>query len=215
MDKHSCLSIYDILSANHELFSISREILNEMHDIVESKIENDTIINLNPTITDMLLDKVYILREYDHAYYIPLWHSQLHFKKKFAETDHGDIPIPDASASASESVSDDSELIVLCNPELPDNITIDQDNNIYIHEVDVDICELFTKQVIMVSLDDISKGRGFIYELRARDVCLKSDTPQHIRLHGSYGLARVNSQDIYNVSKRSYVYAVVRLSMKQ
>jgi hypothetical protein len=214
MDKHSCLSIYDILSANHELFSISREILNEMHDIVESKIENDTIINLNPTITDMLLDKVYILREHDHAYYIPLWHSQLHFKKKFspdAATDHGDNPIPGESASA----LNDSELIVLCNPELPDNITIDEHNNIYIHDFEVDICELFTKQVVMVSIDDISKGRGFIYELRARDVCFNSDTPQHIRLHGSYGLARVNSQDIYNVSKRSHVYAIVRLSMKQ
>ena len=208
MDKQSCLSIYDILSANQELFSISREILKELHDIVESKMKNDTIINLNPSITDMLLDKVYILRENGRSFYIPLWHSQLHFKNKPLISEEND----DDNIETDEQTSgQESELIVLCNPELPENVTIDENNNIYINDIDVDICELFKNQIILISIDDTSKQRGFIYELRANDVCFRSDSRQRVRLHGSYGLACVNSQDIYNVTKRGDVFAVIRL----
>ncbi len=247
MDKQSCLSIYDILSTNQELFSISREILNELHDIVESKLKNDTIINLNPSLSDMLMDKVYILRESDHAYYIPLWHSQLHFKNisvhndehntetksesivepdittqkdsdtnpdpdpdRCPETTHNEDP----SKSPSEKSTSDSELIVLCNPELPPNITIDEHNNIYINDIDIDICELFNNQVIVIYIDDSTKENGFIYELRASDVCLRSDIKQRVRLHGSRGLACINNNEIYNVTKRSNVYAVIKLYIK-
>jgi len=247
MDKQSCLSIYDILSTNQELFSISREILNELHDIVESKLKNDTIINLNPSLSDMLMDKVYILRESDHAYYIPLWHSQLHFKNISVHSDEPNteansesIADPDithksntASETASETAShperahyddnikpqieknnSESELIVLCNPELPPNITIDEHNNIYINDIDIDICELFNNQVIVINIDDATRENGFIYELRASDVCLRSDIKQRVRLHGSRGLACINNNEIYNVTKRSNVYAVVKLYIK-
>ena len=217
MDKQSCLSIYDILSANQELFSISREILKELHDIVESKMKHDTIINLNPSITDMLLDKVYILRENDRSFYIPLWHSQLHFNL---------TPVISGEDTVTQSTKDDnidteqtsagreSEMIVLCNPELPENVSIDENNNIYINDIDVDICELFKNQNILISIDDTSKSRGFIYELRASDVCFRSDIRQRVRLYGSYGLACVNSQDIYNVTTRAHVFAVIRLVTK-
>lgn len=218
MDKQSCLSIYDILSANQELFSISREILKELHDIVESKMKNDTIINLNPSITDMLLDKVYILRENDRSFYIPLWHSQLHFKNApVMSGENTDTPQPnddDNIETGEQTSGQESELIVLCNPELPENVSIDENNNIYINDIDVDICELFKNQIIIISIDDTSKQRGFIYELRANDVCFRSDSRQRVRLHGSYGLACVNSQDIYNVTRRADVFAVIRLITK-
>ena len=225
MDKHSCVAIYEILSENQELFSISREILDELNAIVESKMKNDTIINLNPTILDMLLDKVYILRENGHSYYIPLWHSQLHFKLKniaaaggAETTDEAAAAVDtdtDTDAPADATPADEAEMIVLCNPELPSHITIDEHNNIFINNVDVDIYELFYNQVIHITIDDDTKAQGFIYELYAGDVCFQTKTKQCIRLYGSNGLSRVSNSDIYNASNKSNVYAVFRLVAKK
>jgi hypothetical protein len=229
MNKHSCVAIYEILSENQELFSISREILEELNAIVESKMKNDTIINLNPTILDMLLDKVYILRENGHSYYIPLWHSQLHFKLKNTvagsgggggdntETSYAEAADASEASEASEASGSDveeAEMIVLCNPELPPHITIDEDNNIFINNIDVDIYELFYNQVIYITIDDETKAHGFTYELYAGDVCFQTKTKQCVRLYGSNGLSRVSNSDIYNASNKSNVYAVFRLVAK-
>jgi len=215
MDKHSCVAIYEILSENQELFSISREIMDELNSIVESKMKNDTIINLNPTILDMLLDKVYILRENGHSYYIPLWHSQLHFKRKNTVGDAADAADADADDDATDTAAvEEAEMIVLCNPELPSHITIDEHNNIFINNVDVDIYELFYNQVIHITIDDETKAHGFTYELYASDVCFQTKTKQCVRLYGSNGLSRVSNSDIYNASNKSNVYAVFRLVAK-
>jgi len=215
MDKHSCIAIYDILSTNQDLFSISREIIEELNQVVESKLENDVIIKLNPSLLDMLLDKVYVLYESGHSYYIPLWHSQLHFKYKYGNN-HIDNYNPEA------------ELIVICEPEIPQHITIDENNHIYIN-IDVNICELFKDQIVSVIINDETQKHGFEYKLHARDVCFQSDKKQCIRLYESTGLASVcsttfNRNDstgsglgvggdntMYDVSKRSNVYAIVKL----
>lgn len=215
MDKHSCIAIYDILSTNQELFSISHEIIEELNQVVESKIQNDVIIKLNPSLSDMLLDKVYVLNESGHAYYIPLWHNQLHFKYKSCEE----------YISVTEQ---DAELIVICEPEIPKHITIDENNHIYIN-TDVNICELFKNQVISVIIDDETHKHGFEYKLYARDVSFQSDKKQCIRLYGSNGLASLSNvcatsnrneatglggdNSMYDVSKRSNVYAIVKLVM--
>jgi hypothetical protein len=182
----------------------------------------------------MLLDKVYILRENGHSYYIPLWHSQLHFKLKNTagcgsgggggggsdtETTDTEAAEPakagDASeASDAETASEEAEMIILCNPELPPHITIDEDNNIFINNVDIDIYELFYNQVIHITIDDETKAHGFIYELYAGDVCFQTKTNQCVRLYGSNGISRVSNSDIYNASNKSNVYAVFRLIAK-
>lgn len=195
MDKHTCIAIYDILSNNQELFSISREIMDELTQIMESKIQNDTIITLNPTLSDMLLDRVYILRDNGNSYYIPLWHSQLHFKQRYAL----------------DCSDNDAELIVVCEPELPSHVTIDEYNNLYI-AVDININDLFRNQYIDVTLDDDAEKHGFTYKLCAGDVTFQTETKQRICLQGNRGIACCGRDgDMYNVSKRANVYAVVRL----
>jgi len=221
MDKHSCIAIYDILSTNQELFSISQEIIQELNEVVESKFENDVIIKLNPTLSDMLLDKVYVLNESGHSYYIPLWHTQLHFKYKYQTNDNNDN---------NDIQNSDAELIVICEPEVPKNVTIDENNHIYIN-IDVNICELFKNQEMTVIIDEETKKHGFEYKLYARDVSFQSNKKQCVRLYGSNGLASVytsvytttsNRNDstilgggfdntMYDVTKRSNVYAIVKL----
>jgi hypothetical protein len=200
MDKQACLTIYDILSKNQDLFGISREIMEELTRVVEEKMGDDLVVRLNPSLLDMLLDRVYILHEYGQVYYIPLWHSELHFKQPAT---HGD-----------------GEIIVLCDPELPDNVSLDDNNNLFI-SLDVNVLELFRDQVVPVYINDEIKDRGFIYYLHACDVTLRSDTRQCVLLRslggvggGGGGIAmntNTKSNDIFKVGARANVYANLRL----
>ena len=218
MDKSSCMTIYNILSENQELFSISREIMDELTSIVEEKTRDDVVIHLNPSLLDMLLDRVYILNECGQTYYIPLWHSELHFKQ------------PDADTSTSTI----GEIIVLCDPELPDHVTIDEHNNIYI-SLDVNIHDLFRDQVVPVYITDEIKTHGFVYYLHARDVTCQSGARQCVLLRGGGGggggggrgggIALCSQKtaaatttgggacanDMYKVTDRANVYAIVKL----
>jgi hypothetical protein len=208
MDKQSMIVIYDTLSKNQELFGISRETMEELTNILDEKTSLDMVIRLNPSLLDMLLDRVYILNEDGHAYYIPLWHSELHFKRHTENSDAGTTTDTETSSSSSSS----GEIIVLCDPEIPDNVSIDDDNNIYI-SLDVDVCELFTKQVIPVTINDEIESHGFIYYLHACDVKLQSSnvTRQRVLLHGT-GIAKwMSGGDIYKIGSRANVYANVRL----
>jgi hypothetical protein len=211
MEKHSCITIYELLSKNQDLFGISREMMDELFRIVEEKTREDIVVRLNPSLLDMLLDRVYILRENGHTYYIPLWHSELHFKK---------------AQPANESLKDehehehehehDHEVVVLCDPELPDNVNIDDDNNIFI-SIDVDIRELFIKQIVPVYINDEVKSHGIVYYLHAGDVRFSNThTRQCVLLRGSAGIARCNTltSDMYNVGIRANVYANVRLTLE-
>ena len=203
MEKHTCITIYDLLSKNQDLFGISREMMDELTRIVEEKTGEDIVVRLNPSLLDMLLDRVYILQENGHSYYIPLWHSELHFKK--------------AGAGAAAGVDRrESEVIVLCDPELPDNVSIDDNNNLTI-SLDVDIRELFLNQVLPVYINEETMSHGFVYYLHACDVNLRpSNTRQCVLLHGNGGIARCNTlgSDIYNVGIRANVYANVRLTLE-
>lgn len=203
MEKHSCMTIYEILSRNQDLFGISQDIMDELTRIVEEKIGDDLVVRLNPSLLDMLLDRVYILQENGHSYYIPLWHSELHFKNTTATT-------------RDDAREREREVIVLCDPELPDNVSIDDDNNLFI-SLTVDIRELFVNQVVPVYINDEVKSHGIVYYLHACDVRLSNThtTRQCVLLHGAGGIARCNhSSDIYNVGTRANVYANIRLTLE-
>ena len=215
MDKHACIMIYEILSKNQDLFGISREIMDELTAIVEEKTGGDLVVRLNPSLLDMLLDRVYILHECGQTYYIPLWHSELYFKKPVDGDGHSD---GDGDGDGDGDDHGESEIIVLCEPELPDHVSLDDNNNIFI-SLDIKLEELFARQILPVYINDELKDRGFIYYLHACDLTLRSDTRQCVLLRGvdgsdgCGGIAKcsTNTNDIYKVGVRASVYANVRL----
>lgn len=212
MDKPAILAIYDILSKNQELFGISREIMEELTAIMDEKTRDDIVIRLNPSLLDMLLDRVFILHECGRQYYIPLWHSELHYKiNASGAASSAGTGTASATATATATATD-GEVIVLCDPELPENVSLDDNNNLYI-SLDVNIQDLFRDQVVPVYINDEIKSHGFVYYLHACDVTLRTDTEQSVLLRGCRGgIAMMNhNADIYNVDKRANVYANVRL----
>ena len=106
INKEKGLELYAFLSTHREVFSLSDSILKEMYTILQKKMKRDNIIILNPTIDDLLDDKIYKLEISERKFLVPLWHYEVCF---------------DVSGA---------DLIVQSLPDLEDHIFIDNYNNI-------------------------------------------------------------------------------------
>jgi DnaJ-class molecular chaperone len=130
IDKKLLLKIYELLLKNREIFYISEQFLNQINDIVKKKTEKDECIILNPMLEDLFNHSLYKLYIENNLYLIPLWHQEL---------------IYDISGS---------DLYVKSIPILPDNISIDKDNNIYV-DLTFNICDIWDKEKIDIEIGGI------------------------------------------------------------
>jgi len=112
LDKETSIQIYEFLSKYKKLLYIQPDILTKVREIIIEKHKNDLIYILNPTIDDLLDQNVYKLNIDGVIYFVPLWHI------------NSDILYDKVSENKNE------EIIVRCVPELPENIWIDEDENI-------------------------------------------------------------------------------------
>ena len=108
LDKDACMNIYNFLSKNRTILHLNDSILEKIREIVQEKFDNVLVYKLNPTINDILNNNIYKLNVNDEICYVPLWIGESYF---------------DISGC---------EVIALCEPDLPDNILIDENNNIHI-----------------------------------------------------------------------------------
>jgi len=102
------MNIYNFLSKNRFILHLNDSILEKIREIVQEKFDNVLVYKLNPTINDLLNNNIYKLNVNDEICYVPLWIGESYF---------------DISGC---------EVIALCEPDLPDNILIDENNNIHI-----------------------------------------------------------------------------------
>ena len=108
MDRDTAIKLFEFINNYHHILHISSDTVEKIKIIVNDKVENDNMVILNPLLDDLLLDNIYILHFEEQKYYVPLWHDELYYNHK------------------------DNQLVVKCLPELPDNISLDNYNNLII-----------------------------------------------------------------------------------
>jgi DnaJ-class molecular chaperone len=111
------------------------------------------------------------------TYLVPLWHHELIYDKG------------------------GSDLYVKCVPLLPDNVEIDEKNNIHV-KIEISLEDAWTKDEICVEIG--SKKFSII----RRDLKL---VESQIVLLANCGISRINTDDVYNVSKKGDIYIHVEL----
>ena len=182
LDKDTSFEIYTFLSNHRYILHLSQEVIDVVREIVVKKYDKSVeVYKLNPSILDLINNNMYKLYVNDELFLVPLWHNESYF---------------DGSGC---------EIIVICEPELPPGITIDDDNNILVEDVTISCADLnraiFDGGSICVCIVD----REFKIPLDK----LYMKKIQYYRIKNA-GVSKVK-KDIYDVSEKTDIIVKITI----
>jgi hypothetical protein len=178
IDKKTIISIYTFLFEYKNLLFLNEDILNKLLIIIQNKYCNILYI-LNPTLKDLLNDNIYKLDIDNVIYYVPLWCKEVIFEKEELQYTNSfsnkqkDLIITKTNEKETNeketnkketneketneketneketNEKETNEIIVNCIPLLNNNITIDDENNLFI-TINID----FTKDLLLNNNQD-------------------------------------------------------------
>ncbi len=185
MDRETSLYVYNFIMKYKDLFHLNDSILNTVKEIILEKFKDIQLFTLNPSIDDLFENNVYKLEYNSKLYFVPLWHGEVYF-----------------DAVANDTVkSDVKEIIVKCIPELPDHISIDENNHIYIN-----VNVKFGISLIHDKITTILVGKKR-YEIPNEQLYCKQN---QLYVFKNSGISQIDEHDMYNIKKKGDV--VVRIN---
>jgi hypothetical protein len=179
LDKEVLIKILNLIKMNKEILHINNNYIELIESVINKKSQNDEVIILNPTLEDLFDNNLYKLTVENQTYIVPLWHHELIYE------------------------NNNRDIYVKCNPILPDNIEIDDINDIHIYK-QYSIKELWCKDTFEVDI--------YVKKIQLEVDKLKLMRHQTIILLKS-GISRVNLKNIYDVSMVSTIYIHVTLDL--
>ena len=186
LDRETAMNIYTFLSTNRSVLHMSQEVLEMIRNLVVKKYDNVEVYKLNPNINDLLNNNLYKLNVNNEVFFVPLWHNESYFESSCCD-------------------NSGSEIIVICEPELDKNITIDDDNNICIVKEIViynDLSEIiFYNKPIIIQIGDKE------FEIPSSKLFMKRDQNYIIK---NQGLSKIK-KDIYDVSEKADIIVKIIL----
>jgi curved DNA-binding protein CbpA len=178
LDKDTSVKIYSFLSKYRSILHLSEELLEEVREIISKKFADLQIYKLNPSITDLLQNNIYKLYVDNQLYLVPLWYNEHYFD------------------------SNGKEIMVICEPELEENIQIDDDNNIFTQIILSS--SLLANSILNEENIEVVVGAKVLY-IPLSKLYMKRE--QEYRLV-SQGLAK-EKEDVYDVTERADI--IVRI----
>jgi hypothetical protein len=175
LDKDMIIQLYNFLFKYKNVLFVSDDTIELIRQVILDKHKDVQIYVLNPTMEDIFANNVYKLDIAGTLYFVPLWHSELYF---------------------------DNNVIVKCQPELPDNVHIDENNDINVSLKVPLTFSLLTQDHLTFSLGK----RNFqvaLTKLRLRQC-------QTFVLRRE-GISRIIEDDIYKIEDRGDI--IVRIFM--
>jgi curved DNA-binding protein CbpA len=178
LDKDTSIKIYSFLSKYRSILHLSEELLEEVKEIISKKFADLQIYKLNPSITDLLQNNIYKLYVDNELYLVPLWFNEHYFD------------------------SNGKEIMVICDPELEENIQIDDDNNIVTQIILSS--SLLANSILNEENVEVVVGTKVLY-IPLSKLYMKRE--QEYRL-ANQGLAK-EKEDVYDVTERADI--IVRI----
>lgn len=185
LDPSVLFQLYDMLEQYNATVSMDSHIFEEITQTIREKMQKNNIVILRPSLKDVLQNNISVLQFEGQTFYVPLWHSELHYR------------INDT----------DKQLIVKCVPELPGHMSIDSNNELHI-DVRADIKELLMRSsgTLRVPLyDDVC------VELKVSDLRIVSRQIVVLRDTTVRGISLICANDIYDVKKQAPICVHVQL----
>jgi len=164
INKNVALEVYNFILKNKEILHISNDLVDKLKNIIIDKYKDVNIYILKPSLDELINDRIYKLIIDENTYYVPLWHNELEF---------------------------DGDIIVKCIPELPENIIIDENNNIHIH-----LKIVFSNELLDCNNIDVINN----LQIQVSKLLIKK---KQSYLFPKKGISVIKEKDIYNVEERS------------
>lgn len=178
LDKPTSIEIYELLCKYKTILHIDATLIDNVKNIILTKYSNDQIYILNPCLDDLFENNVYKFELTNKTYLVPLWHNELYFDGE-----------------------NNSEVIVKCIPELPENVSIDENNNLLVH--------LFVKLEKGLLTNNIAFQLGSkTFYIHTSHLYLK--THQSIVLK-KQGISKIMEHDMYNIDNKSDIFVSLTL----
>ena len=185
LDRENAINVYLFLSKYKSILHLSDSILDDIKAVVIQKYDDVEIYKLNPNINDLLNNNMYKLYVNDKLYLVPLWYGEVYFDN--------------------ENENSNNEIIVLCEPELPEGVKIDDDNNIYIEKTINIQTELpglvLNNESIIIEIGDQR------YHILVSELSMKREQYYKIK---NQGITKPND-DICNVSQKADIIVKIIL----
>jgi hypothetical protein len=183
LDKQKAIELYKLLYNYKDILYISNDILEFVSLIIKERYKNDRVFILKPTLKDMIDHNIYKLYIDNDLYIVPLWHNELYF----------DAP-------------DGSEIIVLCQPILPTNISIDENNNIFYEKyikMNDDLLNLIkNNKCVSINLED----KWFSIPLNK--LYFKEEQLYRFKCQG---ISQISEKEIYNIDVKADIIVKIIL----
>ncbi len=173
------IKCYKFINQNRELLGIPQSVIDILNSIVKNGENTENVHIVTPSLLDMYESNILKLDYNGNIYLIPLWHSELAF----------DID------------GKDEELEITCVPDLPEHMSLDNDNNLHVY-VRTGIQSLLDKESFVVDLQ--------IKTIEINVSNLKITRHQTVT-HKRSGIPRIDEGDMYNNENRGDIMIHVEL----
>lgn len=175
VDRQTLKFVYTILYKYQEVLHIDPVFLTMINILLKNKFEKDERILLYPSLKDLFEANLYRLKIEENVFLVPLWHHELVYDN-----------------------SDDAELTIECLPELPENMEIDENNNLHL-TLKYELKQLWEMKYIDVYIE----GVGSLYKYSVENLNIM---PTQTRVICGLGIPCIDKKDIYNIGKRGDIY---------
>lgn len=169
LEKKTAIKLYIFITANNSILNIDNNILESLYEIINNKEELSQTFILHPSIDEILNDSIFKLNVQGKNFYVPLWHSEI---------------IYDLSGK---------DIMVYSIPELPENINIDNNNNIHIN-IEESVSNILKNNKLTVKLGEKNK-----IDVPANEIKIINYQIYTLRENG---LLATNHDNIFDLEKR-------------
>jgi hypothetical protein len=176
LDSEMLLNVYNFLSCYRSVFHVSDDVLCRLKDTITNKCNHVYI--LNPSLSDLLDNNIFKLTIENDLYLVPLWHKELFF-----------------------DCSNNSEIVVICEPQLPTDVQIDEDNNILV-DITINQRDIFNNDALVFSKEKL------IFAIPFNKLVIKRE---QIYILKKQGISKIK-EDIYNISEKSDIIVNIHIT---
>ena len=182
LDPSVMFQLYETLERYNSAASMDARIYEEITRILREKMHNNNVVVLKPSIKDVIQNNISVLKIEGHTFYVPLWHSELHYR------------------------IGEKQLVVKCMPDLPEHMSIDANNELHV-DVRAYIKELLTHgtNVLRIPLYDSE-----CLELEVRELHITPRQTVVLR-NNNFGISLICSNDIYDAKTKAPICVHVQL----